>query len=228
MQGFRTEPDFQDLFKLGQVPPNTRPSFATWTSVFKNGQLLLALMVILLQFAAQFTAFTYSASLLAKVTHLSSKGISMTLLLFGAASIVGNSIGGILTDCWGSDRVLLTSLLLLGIDFFALSMEVSSIIGAAIAFVVWGFTGMAFTPAQQARLIGLAPVLTSVLLSLNASFMYLGTAVGSVLGGFVVNHLSVTTIGTVAGLLLTASLLFFLLSQRRAISPATSTVEKRL
>ena len=93
----------------------------------------------------------------------------MTLLLFGAASIVGNSIGGTLTDRWGANRVLLACILLQIIDFFTLSIMATSAVGAAIAFTVWGFGCMAFTPAQQARLIGMAPVLTGVLLSLNAS-----------------------------------------------------------
>ena len=53
-----------------------------------------------------------------------------------------------------------------------------------------------FFPPQQARLVGLAgPAHTPVVLSLNASFMYLGFSAGAALGYVVISRGSVAWIG---------------------------------
>jgi predicted MFS family arabinose efflux permease len=49
--------------------------------------------------------------------------------------------------------------------------------------LLWGFGGFAIHPSQQARLVGIAPALSSASLSLNLSATYLGQAVGGALGG---------------------------------------------
>ncbi len=62
--------------------------------------------------------------------------------------------------------------------------------------VLWGLSVWGFFPAQQARLVGATGIAhTSVVLSLNASFMYLGFSFGAALGSIVISGLSVAWIG---------------------------------
>ena len=49
--------------------------------------------------------------------------------------------------------------------------------------LLWGTAGFGMMASQQARLAGLAPAQAPVLLSLNTSMLYGGTALGAVLGG---------------------------------------------
>ncbi|MEO1551486.1 MAG: MFS transporter, partial [Pseudomonadota bacterium] len=63
------------------------------------------------------------------------------------------------------------------------------------AFItLWATIGWSFNAAQQSRLIGHAPERTSVLLSLNAAGIYVGSAIGGAVGGLVLAY------GTVWGL----------------------------
>ena len=54
-----------------------------------------------------------------------------------------------------------------------------------IALAAWGLGGWTFPPAQQHRLIALAPDEASVLLGLNSSAIYAGAAIGGLVGGLV-------------------------------------------
>ena len=50
-------------------------------------------------------------------------------------------------------------------------------------FFVWGVAGFGMMTPQQSRLAAMGPTQTPILLSLNASMLYLGTAAGAALGG---------------------------------------------
>ena len=52
-----------------------------------------------------------------------------------------------------------------------------------VVLLLWGTAGFGMMASQQARLAGLAPAQAPVLLSLNTSMLYGGTALGAVLGG---------------------------------------------
>ena len=56
-----------------------------------------------------------------------------------------------------------------------------------VAGVLWGLGTFATNSIQQARLAGLAPDLTSASIALNTSLIYLGQALGSGLGGVLIN-----------------------------------------
>jgi len=88
-----------------------------------------------------------------------------------------------------------------------------------IAVAVWGLAGWGFFPAQQARLIGITGAkVAPVILSLNASFMYLGFSFGAVLGSLTLTHGSLSDLGWVGALCELAGLVLFLItSQRRRI-----------
>ncbi|MFT3955086.1 MAG: hypothetical protein QM722_12060 [Piscinibacter sp.] len=50
-------------------------------------------------------------------------------------------------------------------------------------FVVWGIAGFGMMAPQQSRLAAIAPAQAPILLSLNTSMLYLGTALGAAIGG---------------------------------------------
>jgi predicted MFS family arabinose efflux permease len=85
---------------------------------------------------------------------------------------------------------------------------------ALTAVAVWGFAHWGFFPAQQSRLIGIVGVKNaSLILSLNASFMYLGFSLGAALGSFVLVMGGVADLGWIAGLCVLASLTLFMVSR---------------
>ena len=70
-----------------------------------------------------------------------------------------------------------------------------------VAIVVWGLSAWAFFPAQQTRLIGVAGIkVAPIVLSLNASFMFLGFSLGAALGSLTLMYAAPSALGWVGGL----------------------------
>jgi predicted MFS family arabinose efflux permease len=63
----------------------------------------------------------------------------------------------------------------------------------------WGIGGWAFYPGQIANLVRIEPQASMIALSLNASAMYFGFAVGGALGGIVLAALSPSDLGWTGG-----------------------------
>jgi predicted MFS family arabinose efflux permease len=63
---------------------------------------------------------------------------------------------------------------------------------AALILTPWGLGMFATNSAQQARLIHLAPELASGSVALNTSAIYLGQAIGSAGGGWLILHNGMT------------------------------------
>ena len=103
-----------------------------------------------------------------------------------------------------SKTVVISALAVLAVSFVTMSLSAYLLSPATartpilVAIVLWGLAAWAYFPAQQARLIGLAGVkLASVVLSLNASFMFGGFALGAVLGSVTIAHTSPAALGFV-------------------------------
>ena len=58
-----------------------------------------------------------------------------------------------------------------------------------VVFVVWGIAGFGMMTPQQSRLVILAPAQAPILLSLNSSMLYIGTALGAAIGGALAGHI---------------------------------------
>src|SRR6202008_2747318 len=76
----------------------------------------------------------------------------------------------------------------------------TALVPVIAAIALWGVAHWAFYPAQQARLIDIAGVkVASIVLSLNASFMYIGFSIGAEGGGLTMAKSQVGNLGFVGG-----------------------------
>jgi predicted MFS family arabinose efflux permease len=64
--------------------------------------------------------------------------------------------------------------------------------------VPWGIIGWGFPPAQASRLVAYAPDIAHLTLSLNASAIYFGIAIGTLLGGRVLDYSTPANLGIAA------------------------------
>jgi DHA1 family inner membrane transport protein len=151
--------------------------------------VLAALALTLLYFIAIFAVFSYIGPVLQALVPMSSERLSVTLALFGLSGVAGTLIGGAANDRFGSRRTLLVQLSVLGTTMVALPLAAGSW-GLLIAvLLVWGTAGFGMMAPQQSRLAALAPAQAPLLLSLNTSMLYLGTATGAVVGGALASSL---------------------------------------
>ncbi len=158
--------------------------------------MLAALGVITLAFTGGFTVYTYLAAVLHDAASIDHAALGVMLLIFGLAAVAGNALGGHATDHYGPRRTLAAGLAGLTAALAALGLLTSlsptphqfAYALAAVAIAVWAIAGWTITPAQQHRLISFALEAPPVVLSLNASAMYGGIALGGAIGGLVLTH----------------------------------------
>jgi len=158
-------------------------SFAGLGSLLARGDVLGVLATTLLYFTAIFAVFSYIGPVLQALSPMSGERLSVTLALFGLSGVTGTLLGGVANDRFGSRRCLWVQLGVLGGTMLVLPLAAGSWLWVVVVLLVWGTAGFGMMVPQQSRLAGLAPAQAPVLLSLNTSMLYLGTAGGAVIGG---------------------------------------------
>jgi predicted MFS family arabinose efflux permease len=98
-----------------------------------------------------------------------------------------------------------------------------------VAIVFWGLAAWSYFPAQQARLISVGGVqLASVVLSLNASFMCGGFALGALLGSATIAHASPAALGFVSAATIVGALILASVIMREKKTAAGVVLQSRL
>ncbi len=195
----------------------------------KQPAVLAALSLTAIGLGAGFVVFTYIGPLMGELTGFGGRGTSVMLLLFGLAGVAGNVVGGYGADRWRYGRSLAVIFVVLTLSLLAFSLLAPvagtslAVVGAGVALVAWSVAGWAITPFQQYRLIELSPRQGNIVLSLNASAIYLGQGIGAGLGALAISYGSLNSLGWVAALYAAAGLIVLLLSSLTGGSDGKST-----
>jgi DHA1 family inner membrane transport protein len=169
-------------------------------------RLMLAVSLTALFFGALYALYTYLAAFLEMRHGLGRDGVTLALMISGAAAVVGNWLGGALTDRIGPVPTLIVACAAQCAIMPFLTLVLLPLWGSLTGIAVWNLCAFPFMAPQQARLAGLDPTRTSTLLGLNASAIYLGGSIGSMLGGEALNVAGVAALGPVGALLALAGL----------------------
>ncbi|MFB4300863.1 MFS transporter [Actinomadura sp. NTSP31] len=126
------------------------------------------------------------------------------LFLYGAGAVAGNLVAGARVDRHGPIRVQFAGYTALAATLAALTWAVAANADrlplTALLMIAWGAATWFQTPAQQVRLISAAPQETAVVVGLNASALYAGIGLGTVLGGALLPLGATAALATCAGL----------------------------
>ncbi|MFD1196300.1 MFS transporter [Seohaeicola saemankumensis] len=190
--------------------------------MMRNGRLMLAVGFTASFLTAGYVVNTFLAPLLSQNLGWGRDGITLALLVCGIGAVLGNMMGGALSDRIGPARTLtllcLAQLVVLpGFSALPLAGGQTTLLSGALAMgllLLWSVFGWSFMAAQQARLIGLAPEAAPVILALNAAGVYVGAALGSAMGGMVLTGFGLAPLGLVAGALMVVALAHLRLSVR--------------
>ncbi|OAN69326.1 hypothetical protein A8B78_05270 [Jannaschia sp. EhC01] len=168
-------------------------------AVLADWKIMLAVMFTATFLAGIYVPFTYIAPLMEAQMGFGRDGISGVLLAFGVAAVVGNLLGGKLSDRIGPARALmfLACAQVLLMPLFS-TLPVAPWLVFVLLFV-WSACGWSFISGQQARVIGLAPDRAPIVLSVNAAAIYVGAALGAAVGGAVVAGYGVQALGWAGG-----------------------------
>ena len=181
--------------------------------VIRQPGVLRTLLVTTLWATGAYTVYTYIATFLHATAGIEGAYLSAVLFVWGLSAAIGIFAGGTLTDRHGPQPVIVLGLALTALAFASLSVSATLLSQAVavapvmVAIVVWGLSAWAFFPAQQTRLIGVAGIrVAPIVLSLNASFMFLGFSLGAALGSVTLTYAAPSALGWVGGLCVLASL----------------------
>jgi len=182
-------------------------------SILKNPLILKALLITLLYIGGYSTLFTYITPFLQATSTLTMTEISGVLFLAGICSFVGSKVGGQLADAKGSKFTICLGLLLQGATLLLFALAGNNLMLLILVLMVFMLATWSISPAQQLYLVTLAPRNPDIALSVNTSFIQFGFALGSGLGGIVINRTSVLYLnwlgfGAVGIALLLALILF--------------------
>jgi DHA1 family inner membrane transport protein len=194
-------------------------SLATWGAVARNRLIVLLLAITAIQVSGQFAILTYLSPLLFKLTGAGAETTSLFFAIFGVSGFVGNIIATKIVGALGAFRTSALSLgaVFVGLLIWVLGEGMLALMGVGALF--WGLGFAAANSMQQARLAAAAPELASASIALNTSGIYVGQAVGSYVGGFLIVRELLSAMGWTAVAFLVAALviLFFTRSGSQAM-----------
>ena len=199
-------------------------SFAGFKTAAKQSAVLRVWLRTLLFFIAIFSVFAYVGPVLLALNAMSSTLLSVVLAIFGTAGIAGTLLGGWANDRFGSLRTITAQLMVLVAMMCLIPLTQGHLPLTIITLVAWGLAGFGLTAPQQSRLVSLSPSQAPLLLSLNSSMLYLGTALGAVVSGALIKSVGLAQLGWVGAPFALAALLTLLFDRTPAIKKSPQAV----
>ncbi|MHB1439463.1 MAG: MFS transporter [Cuniculiplasma sp.] len=182
---------------------NRNPSIVLHPSspLFRSS-FLLAVSAYALWGMAIFSIFPFLSLILTGSLHVKPVDVGYGLMLFGTGSFIGVILGGHATDRLGHMKAAEISI---SISVIALISSYFFISESSFWFVpsyfVFSMAIQGFMPSQLRRIVYFSPKNShQIALSINNSMLYMGIALGTVLGGGLLGYFSISILPLVSGI----------------------------
>jgi MFS transporter, DHA1 family, inner membrane transport protein len=189
-------------------------ALATLGDVLREPRLMTAVSFTALFAGGLYVFYTYFAPFIQTRHQLERNGVTIVLVVYGLGAALGNFLGGGMTDRIGAVRVLAILCLAQLVIMPFLTLAPTPLAITVATLVVWAIFSWSFMAAQQSRLVALDPPRTPVLFALNASAIYLGGAIGSLIGGLTLRQAGLPALGPVGAVLALGALATLALVER--------------
>jgi MFS transporter, DHA1 family, inner membrane transport protein len=174
---------------LQPIQPTQVPTLRQRATAIMLPGIRPALIVTALAVGGVFTVYTYLAWFAQHVSGTTGAAVTVIYLAYGVAAVVSNLLGGWLVDRYRAKWVAAASIAGIAVAFAVLAVLVGATAGGRLPVAVlclvivgWSLIGWWFNPAQNQRLLDLAGDEGQVVLSLSASAIYAGQAIGGIIG----------------------------------------------
>src|SRR5690625_1260158 len=165
-----------------------------------NIKIIGAHLAVVFMLAGHYTFYAYFTPFLESALDLTGNWISVFYFLFGIAAVLGGGIGGSLADHIGATKSMLIFISSFAVVLFILPYTTFFIPLFILVMMIWGALSWSNSPPTQSYLIQTDPANSDIHQSLHNSAIQIGIALGSAVGGLVVEQqTSVGHTATVGG-----------------------------
>lgn len=181
--------------------------------------VLTILIATTLVMAGHYTLYTYIGAITTDATtDTFPQALTLILFAWGLGVLGGNFLAGLWADKRSGLGVAVAAL---GSGTVLLAVSPLTVAHLAIVIVwavVWGATDGMASVVQQHRLVAIAPASAPLLFGLNSSAIYVGVAIGGVLGGVSQEWFAITLLGIPAAAMALLATLMTVVDGRRSRS----------
>ncbi|KAB2334561.1 MFS transporter [Cytobacillus depressus] len=203
-------------FFLGSIPPKPAIPIGMLLRTLKNRKILFAQLTSIIFLAGYLTFYGYLTPFLKMKMGLDGTWVSIVYLIFGVAAVAGGGIGGMLADRFGPKTTILSVISIFGVSMFLIPITTFSLPVFLILLVIYSMLSWAITPAMQSFLIELSPEASDIQQTLNNSAVHTGIALGSMIGGIVIEQASVELNPIIGGVFIIIALMTAFLSMAKS------------
>ena len=196
------------------VPGNLRQAAPARISeqfkVLTQPRLLLVYAMTAVGYGGTFVAFTYLAPILEQVSGFAPSSIGLIMLVYGVSVAVGNIWGGKLADRMGPIKALHIIFTALALVLLAFTFTAGNPISAVLTVLIWGAFAFGNVPGLQVYVVQLAekytPNAVDIAAGLNIAAFNVGIAIGSVMGGVIVEKMTLMDTPWIAAIIVVLAL----------------------
>ncbi len=169
-------------------------------TIFRRGQVWLALLIGSVGFGGFFAVYTYVAPVVIQVTRLDAAVVPWALVVAGLGMTVGNFLGGRLADR-SVIRTLFVCFAVFGVSILGFALTAQWPAGLFVFLFLVSLAASALSPAIQTRLMDVAGDGQSLAAAINHASLNIGNSLGAYLGGLTIaaglGYLSPSWVGLV-------------------------------
>lgn len=192
------------------MPVKEKLSYGKQVSVLKKTITWLSIVTVILINSAIFGVYSYLAEYLKTVTNMSPNTISLILVIFGVANIIGNIIAGkLLTK--DTIKTVVSYPFVLGIVYIILFLIGQFTLPMAVITLVWGIVAGIGNNINQYWITSAAPEAPDFANGLFVTSANVGTTIGTAVGGLFISELGTQYVVLVGFLSVILSLISILL-----------------